>query len=78
MPFSIISVTDTKGQQKKAVFHPTYNFDAKTGERRSDVVERYFCDVSTGDWMLVQHRVFEKIFWPYDAFFGVPGKEMKD
>ncbi|MBI5914581.1 MAG: DUF4340 domain-containing protein [Bacteroidetes bacterium] len=78
IPFSIISVTDTKGQQKKAVFHPTYNFDAQTGERRSDVVERYFADVSTGDWMLVQHRVFEKIFWAYDAFFGVQGKEMKD
>lgn len=69
VPFSIISVTDEAGKEKKVAFYPTYRADAETGERRTDMVERYFADVSTGDWMLVQHRVFEKIFWPYDAFF---------
>lgn len=69
MPFSVVTLTDLKGQEKKVAFYPTYRTDTQTGERRSDIVERYFADVSTGDWMLTQHRVFEKIFWPYDAFF---------
>ncbi|MCU0347816.1 MAG: DUF4340 domain-containing protein [Saprospiraceae bacterium] len=69
IPFSIVSVTDKKGEQRKAAFYPTFRLDKYTGERRSDIVERYFADVSTGDWMLTQHGVFKKIFWSYDAFF---------
>ncbi len=78
IPFAVVSVTDVKGQERKSAFYPTYRKDKDTGERRSDVVERYFADVSNGDWMLTQHRVFEKIFWPYDAFFEEPGKAVKD
>ena len=78
MPFSVISVTDIKGKELKAAFYPTYREDKNTGERRSEVVERYFADLSTGDWMLTQHRVFEKIFWPYEAFFEAPKNTMKN
>ena len=78
IPFTVVSVTDVKGQERKAAFYPTYRKDKDTGERRSEVVERYFADVSTGDWMLTQHRVFEKIFWPYESFFEEPGKAVKD
>ncbi len=78
IPFTVVSVTDVKGQERKAAFYPTYRKDKDTGERRSEVVERYFTDVSTGDWMLTQHRVFEKIFWAYESFFEEPGKAVKD
>lgn len=78
VPFTVVSVTDTKGEVRMAAFYPTFRVDKETSERRSDVVERYFADVNTGDWMLVQHRVFEKVFWPYEAFFKDPGKAVKD
>ncbi len=78
MPFSVISVTDMKGIERIAAFYPTYRQDKYTGERRSEVVERYFADVNTGDWLLTQHRVFEKVFWPYEAFFEKPGMPVKN
>jgi hypothetical protein len=78
VPFSVVTVTDTKGQVRKASFYPTYRLDKHTGERRSEVVERYFTDVENGDWYLTQHRVFEKIFWPYDAFFENKGQPIKN
>lgn len=78
IPFSIVTVTDTKGQERKASFYPTYRIDKYTGERRSEVVERYFTDVENGDWYLTQHRVFEKIFWPYESFFDGAGKAVKN
>ncbi len=78
VPFTVISVTDVKGELRKAAFYPTYRQDKETGERRSDVVERYFADRNDGDWMLTQHRVFEKVFWPYEAFFEGVGKGVKD
>lgn len=78
IPFTVISVTDTKGQQKRAAFYPTFRVDRYTGERRSDIVERYFADVSTGDWMLTQQGVFQKVFWPYEAFFEEKGQPVKN
>ena len=78
VPFSVISVTDTKGNERKAAFYPTYRNDTQTGERRTDQVERYFAGLNNGDWMLVQHRVFQKVFWPYDAFFEQEAKRVKD
>lgn len=78
IPFTVISVTDKKGETRKVAFYPTFRTDKTTGEQRSEVVERYHADMSTGDWMLVQHRVFEKIFWPYDSFFDVPKNGMKN
>lgn len=78
MPFAVVSVMDVEGKELKAAFYPTYREDKYTGERRSEVVERYFADMNTGDWMLTQHRVFEKIFWPYEAFFEKPGVPVKN
>lgn len=78
IPFSVVSVTDSKGKERIAAFYPTYRVDKYTGERRSEAVERYFADINNGDWMLTQHRVFEKIFWPYEAFFEAPGKPVKN
>ncbi len=78
IPFAVVSVTEKNGKERKAAFYPTFRKDKNTGEQRSVVVERYFTDTNSGDWMLTQHRVFEKIFWPYDAFFMEAGKAVKD
>ena len=78
IPFSIVAVSDIKGAEHKAAFYPTYNIDSKTGQRTSDIVERYYADVDSKDWMVTQHRVFQQIFWPYDAFFVAEGEKVKD
>ncbi len=75
VPFAIIKVTDDSGQVREARFHPIFvegmYQDPKTGTWHNQLpVERYYVDlVSTGDFMLVQDRVFNKIFWSYDFFF---------
>lgn len=78
IPFSIVSVKNMKGEERTARFYPTYRIDSNTGQRQSDIVERYFADVNSKDWMLVQHRVFQKIFWPYEAFFEPEGQRLKN
>jgi len=78
VPFTVIAVTDMKGVERKAAFYPTFSIDAATGERPTNFVERYFADMNTGDWLLLQHGVFEKIFWPYDAFFQPEPKKVKN
>lgn len=35
-------------------------------------IEHYFVDTNDGELMAVQHFVFEKIFWAYEAFFINP------
>ena len=52
--------------------YPGGLYDPKTGEVRpgTPLVERYYADVTSSDeFMLVQDRVFRKIFWAYDFFF---------
>ncbi|HHM21489.1 MAG TPA: DUF4340 domain-containing protein [Bacteroidetes bacterium] len=78
IPFAIVSVTDTDGQEKQVTFYPYYKRDAQTGVRYTGVVERYFLDVDGKDWLLAQHRVFQKIFWPYQSFFEPAGTVVKD
>ena len=79
IPFSIVSVTDMKGVEKKVAFYPYYQKDSKTGERKGDMVERYFSDINDGeDWMLTQQRVFKNVFWDYEAFFEDQGINVKD
>lgn len=75
VPFAIVKVTDDQEQVSEVRFHPVFNGgiyqDPKTGAytSRSDV-ERYYANaVNSGDFFLVQHRVFQKIFWSYDSFF---------
>jgi len=78
IPFSVVSLTGTDGQEKKITFYPYYRLSTKTGERKADQIERYFADVSTGDWMLTQHRVLQRIFWAYNGFFEPQGVKVKD
>lgn len=77
IPFSVVSVTNTQGETKIAAFYPTYKIKS-AGIRASDKIERYFADMSTGDWMLVQHFSFQKIFWGYEAFFDSPASGLRD
>ncbi|MEO1259972.1 MAG: DUF4340 domain-containing protein [Bacteroidota bacterium] len=78
IPFTIITIKDIKGQEKRSVFYPYYKRDAETGVRYTDVVERYFTEINGEDWLLTQHRVFEDLFWPYQAFFEPVGTAIKD
>ncbi len=75
VPFAVVKVTDDQKQVSEVRFHPIFNSgvyqDPKTGAYTSHSgAERYYANaVSGGDFFLVQHRVFQKIFWAYDSFF---------
>ena len=73
-PFAIVSLTDRKGITKTLRFHPIVKKDLEGKLVRNSngeaLIERYFAESSEGDFVLVQHLVFEKIFWAYSAFFG--------
>jgi hypothetical protein len=73
-PFAVVSVTDRKGKTKTVRLHPitTKDFDnaTKTDGKGQALIERYFAETSDGDLMLIQHIVFQKIFWAYEGFFG--------
>jgi hypothetical protein len=80
IPFSVVTVTDKRGNDRKAAFYQASAVnieDPNTGATTKVVVERYFADLNTGDFMLVQDRVFKQIFWAYEAFF-MPGNKVKD
>lgn len=78
VPFAVVTVTGKDKEERRAVFYPTYKIDTKTGERTNNFVERYFADLSTGDWMLTQDIVFQKIFWPYEALLEPEPKPVKN
>ncbi len=77
-PFAVVSLTDKKGKTKTVSFHPFVKktsdgqplIDPQTGEV---VIERYFAETSEGDFLIVQHGIFSKIFWAYIGFFGGKG-----
>lgn len=77
IPFSVISITDNKGKEKKAAFYSTYKTDKFTGERRNDIVERFYTETNEGDWLITQLGVFKKVFWAYDSFFEANDKALK-
>lgn len=77
LPFAIVSVTDKTGTERKVKFTPKYRINAATGDRKTDIVERYYLFVNNGDLMLGQHRVFGRIFWAYSAFFQAPAAKVK-
>lgn len=74
-PFAILSLEDMKGNETIVKFHPIVKegskMDYKSGEflAGSDFVERYFADVNNGNFMMIQQRVFGKLFWAYEHFF---------
>jgi hypothetical protein len=74
VPFAKISL-NTEGVAKSLTLYPMlpHNPDGtliKSVEGQV-TVERYYAETETGDWLLIQHQLFEKIFWGYRSFFGV-------
>ena len=77
-PFAILTVVDKNDNVKKLTLHPIVPKESD-GTPRVDPngqvnIEHYFADDSSGDFFMVQHFVFEKIFWAYEGFFGKPIK----
>lgn len=71
IPFCEIMLTDTKGNTRSARFYPrdpTIVENATTG-KREEVVERFNCLSSTGDFMVVQNVLLKKVLWAYEYFF---------
>ncbi|MEL6925913.1 MAG: hypothetical protein AAFO94_17860, partial [Bacteroidota bacterium] len=76
VPFSIIRVQRTDGTEKTIRLHPFGYGDLYNEEgeplptlENSSKIERYLADVSTGDFMLVQHLIFQRVLWGYEFFF---------
>lgn len=78
VPFSIITLTNKQGKTTQAKLFPIFpeavvSTDPKTGQwigADGATVERYFVDHSSGDFMLIQDRVFRKVLRGYEFFFG--------
>jgi hypothetical protein len=77
VPFSIITLTNTRGKRTWAKLFPIFPdtdlaLDPKTGQwvgADGLTVERYFVDHSSGDFMLIQDRVFRKVLRGYEYFW---------
>ncbi len=70
VPFSIITLKKTDGNVTSVRLFPINQFDQVDDANLNDPqIERYLADVSTGDFMLVQDRVFRKVLWAYEFFF---------
>ena len=71
--FAIISLNTEGGENKVLKLHPILPRNAdgsfiQSVEGKVEV-EKYYAETETGDLMLVQHQLFEKIFWGYSSFF---------
>lgn len=74
-PFAIIRVETVKGVQKTLTLHPIvpHNADGSLimdGQGNIEI-DKYYAEADTGDLYLIQHLVFQKIFWAYPQFFGL-------
>jgi hypothetical protein len=73
VPFCIISMKTLDGKEKTVRLHPIistnkYGEEVLSNEGKQQI-ERYFADVSTGDYMLIQHHLWQKLLVPIDYFF---------
>ena len=79
--FAKITVVDNKDVSKTLTLHPFLARNEQGLITKSDDglvhIEHYFVDTSDGELMAVQHYVFEKIFWAYEAFFINPKAQQK-
>ncbi len=74
IPFCTINLKKLGGDSTQVRLFPilkeAQTFDPKSNTEISyPYVERYFADINGEDFMLVQHRVFEQLFWGYSFFF---------
>ena len=77
LPFATISLTNTAGETKVGKLFPIIKRDefgnpinyVNSNMKSKDAIARYFIDYNDGSFRLIQHRVFERIFWGYSYFF---------
>ncbi|MCB0633257.1 MAG: DUF4340 domain-containing protein [Saprospiraceae bacterium] len=74
LPFCTIQLKTRDGNVQQADFYPRYPkipINPETGVPipSGDVVERYSVLSSSGDFMVVQQAIFQKLFRPYGFFF---------
>lgn len=73
-PFSIVSLTTLNGETRTVKLFPIVTMDKDGYPVKNDqgdiAMERYFADCSTGDFMLVQDRLWSKVLRPYEFFFA--------
>ncbi len=71
-PFAIVSLKTKDGSEKTVRFIP-YQRPDKDGkvmsQDRNAKLVRFHADCSWGDFMVVQHPVFNEIFWSYEGFY---------
>lgn len=75
IPFCTITLKKVSGDSTQVQLFPileeAQTFDPKSNTEISyPYVERYFASINQSDFMLVQHRVFEELFWGYSFFFN--------
>ena len=79
--FAKITVVNNKDVSKTLTLHPFLERNEQglitISEDGLVHIEHYFVNTSDGELMAVQHFVFEKIFWAYEAFFINPKAQQK-
>ncbi len=77
VPFVILTLKNTEGETKSARLFPIIQKDeygnpisfVNKNLASTEAISRYHLDYSDGSFRLVQHRVFERVFWAYNFFF---------
>jgi hypothetical protein len=77
VPFCIVNIETPKGIKQTLTLHQLMPRNAdgsliQSVEGKVEI-ERYYAETEKGDLLLVQHQLFEKIFWGYPSFFGKKG-----
>ena len=74
LPFCVIYVTTRDSVERITTLHSIVPHDRNgaillDNLGRTLQVERYHVNSNWGDFMMVQHQPFSRIFWSYDMFF---------
>jgi len=77
VPFVIVTLTNAKGEKSQGKLFPIVKKDqygnpinyASENIGSAQAINRYHLEYSDGSFRLIQHRVFERIFWSYNYFF---------
>lgn len=75
VPFAIIKVKPMEGDTQTLILHPIVPRNADGSliltDGKNISIEKYFGETPSGDVFLIQHLVFQKIFWAYNSFFSL-------
>lgn len=72
LPFVTVNIKEKEGKQRSLKVWPIYPLQSSDAgivtKNESGIVERFFAKDETGEFYLIQDRVFRKIFRGYDYF----------